>query len=88
RMGAASVLVARRRALAPRQLFLRAAELYAERFSGADGRILATFDIVTLTAWAPDAGQPKPLAPGSARVRLADALGTIENPTDLDDKGG
>ena len=52
--------------------------IYAERFGDADGRIPATFEIIYLTGWAPDAGQPKPLRPGSAARRLADALGTIE----------
>ena len=39
----------------------------------------ATFEILTLTAWAPDASQPKPLRPGSAQTRLADALGVKES---------
>ena len=53
-------------------------EIYAERFAGADGRVPATFEILTLTAWAPDESQPKPLRPGSAQTRLADALGARE----------
>ena len=53
---------------------MRSAEIYAERFAGADGRVPATFEILTLTAWAPDESQQKPLRPGSARTRLADAL--------------
>lgn len=77
-MGATNVLAERRRVIAPRRLFLRAAELYAQRFAGPDGRISATFDIVTMTAWSPDESQQKPLAPGSAAMRLADALGTVE----------
>ena len=40
----------------------------------------ATFEIITLTGWAPHASQPKPLQPGSAKMRLADALGTVEQP--------
>ncbi|HEV2561148.1 MAG TPA: methyltransferase domain-containing protein [Rhizomicrobium sp.] len=47
-------------------------------YSGADGKFPATFDIVYLTGWAPHESQQKPLAPGSARTRLADALGTVE----------
>ena len=61
-----------------RGLLLRAAEIYAERFALPDGRVPATFEILTLTAWAPDESQPKPLRPGSAKTRLADALGTTE----------
>ena len=45
-----------------------------------DGRVAASFEIVTLTAWAPHESQPKPLRPGSATTRLADALGTVERP--------
>jgi hypothetical protein len=56
-------------------------EIYAERFAGADGRIAATFEIVWLSGWAPHESQQKPLAPGSARTRLADALGTKEIPS-------
>ena len=74
-MGASNMLLARRRTPVTRGLLLRAAEIYAERFAGADGRVPATFEILTLTAWAPDESQPKPLRPGSAQTRLADALG-------------
>ena len=72
------MLVARRRHPVTRRLLLRAAEIYAERFAGADGRVPATFEILTLTAWAPDESQQKPLRPGSAQTRLADALGVPE----------
>jgi SAM-dependent methyltransferase len=77
-MGASNMLIARRRTPATRALLLRAAETYAERFAGPDGRVPATFEILTLTAWAPDESQPKPLRPGSAQTRLADALGVSE----------
>jgi hypothetical protein len=77
-MGASNMLIARRRTPVTRGLLLRAAEIYAERFAGADGRVPATFEILTLTAWAPDASQPQPLRPGSAKARLADALGVSE----------
>lgn len=77
-MGASNMLTARRRTPVPRKLLLRAAEIYTERFAKADGRVPATFEILTLTAWAPDPSQPKPLRPGSAQTRLADALGVKE----------
>jgi SAM-dependent methyltransferase len=77
-MGASNMLTARRRTPVTRGLLLRGAEIYAERFAGADGRVPATFEILTLTAWAPDASQPQPLRPGSAKARLADALGVNE----------
>ena len=53
-------------------------ETYAERFADADGRVRATFEIVWLSGWAPHASQQQPLQPGSAKARLADALGTRE----------
>ncbi len=77
-MGASNMLIARRRTPVTRGLLLRAAEIYAERFAAADGRVPATFEILTLTAWAPDDSQPQPLRPGSATTRLADALGVSE----------
>ena len=60
-------------------MLTRAFEIYAERFGDADGRLPATFEIVSLTGWAPAASQPKPLRPGSAKMRLADALGVVEH---------
>jgi SAM-dependent methyltransferase len=78
RMGATNVLAERRRAPLRRATLRRMVELYAERFADADGRVRASFDIVWLSGWAPDASQPQPLKPGSARTRLADALGTRE----------
>ena len=77
-MGVSNMLISRRRTPVTRRLLLRAAEIYAERFAGADGRVPATLEILTLTAWAPDESQPKPLRPGSAQTRLADALGVSE----------
>ncbi|PNG26248.1 class I SAM-dependent methyltransferase [Methylocella silvestris] len=79
-MGATNSLVARRRRPVRRALFQRAAEIYAERFSDADGRIRATFDLVFISGWAPHESQQKPLRPGSAQMRLADALGGIKPP--------
>jgi len=72
--GAANALQARSRTPLRRAVLARAAEVYAERFSDADGRLRATFDVIWLSGWAPHPSQPKPLEPGSATVRLADAL--------------
>ena len=77
-MGASNMLVDRRRVPVTRGLLKRVCEVYAERFSAQDGRVRATFEIVTLTAWVPHESQPKPLRPGSAQMRLADALGVKE----------
>lgn len=79
-MGAGNMLAERRRVPMKRRILMRAAEIYADRFSTDNGRVQATFEIIHLAGWAPDASQPKPLAPGSAQARLADALGTEEIP--------
>jgi SAM-dependent methyltransferase len=80
RMGATNALVERRRTPLRRATLRRMMEIYGERFADADGRIRATFEIVWLSGWAPHAGQQQPLAPGSAKMRLADVLGTREVP--------
>ena len=80
-MGEANAATARPRRFTRRDILVRAAAIYGDRFAGPDGRIHASFEIVTLTGWAPAPGQPKPLRPGSAAARLADALGTEERPT-------
>jgi SAM-dependent methyltransferase len=77
-MGATNALVARRYQPLRRRTLQRVLEIYRERFGLPDGRVPATFDIVTLTAWAPHESQQQPLRPGTARMRLADALGTTE----------
>ncbi len=74
RMGATNVLVERRKLPSRRATLLRMAQIYGERFSDADGRIRATFDLVWLLGWAPHESQPKPLRPGSAKFSLEDAV--------------
>jgi SAM-dependent methyltransferase len=73
-MGATSALHARSRKPLRREVLARAAVVYAERFADPDDRLRATFDFVWLSGWAPHESQPKPLEPGSATTRLADAL--------------
>lgn len=73
-MGMANPLAGRSRQPVGRRFFLRAAELYAERYADPDGRIRATFSIIYASGWAPHENQQKPLKPGSAKMRLADAL--------------
>ncbi len=77
-MGMSNMLSDRSRTPVTRGLMMRAAEVYAERFGIADGRVPATFEMITLTGWAPHESQQKPLQPGSAKMRLADALGVKE----------
>lgn len=79
-MGMTSPLTARSRVPVSRRFFLRAAEIYAERFSDPDGRVRATFSVIYLSGWAPHESQQKPLKPGSAKQRLSAALGTKEQP--------
>lgn len=79
-MGLANALADRRRTPLRRSTLVRAAEIYGERFADPDGRVRATFDLVWLSGWAPHESQQKPLRPGSAKARLADALGVPERP--------
>jgi SAM-dependent methyltransferase len=79
-MGETNATALRHRHFTRRATMLRAAEIYRERFGNAVGRIPAEFEIATLTAWAPHSAQQRPLRPGSATTRLADALDTEEQP--------
>ncbi len=74
RMGATNVLVERRRTPTRRATLSRMAQIYAERFADADGRLRATFDVIWLSGWAPHASQQQPLKPGSAKASLAQAV--------------
>ncbi len=77
-LGWSNALAARARAPVSRRLLLAAAEAYSDLFGQADGRVPLSLELIYLTAWTPHDSQPKPLKPGSARTRLADALGTSE----------
>jgi SAM-dependent methyltransferase len=74
RMGATNILIERRRTPTRRTTLLRMAQIYGERFSDADGRIRATFDVIWLSGWAPHESQQKPLRPGSAKASLEAAV--------------
>jgi len=77
-MGLTSALTERSRKPLRRATLLRAAALYARDHADPDGRVRATFDIAWLSGWAPHESQQKPLQPGSAKARLADALSARE----------
>ncbi|MBL8642726.1 MAG: methyltransferase domain-containing protein [Rhodospirillaceae bacterium] len=77
-MGETNAVHERNKRFMRRDVLGRALQLYAEKFVDARGRVVATFQIVTLTGWAPHASQQKALRPGSASARLADALTTTE----------
>ncbi len=85
-MGETNVVAKRRRNFLKRSTLMAAMERMMQDFTDSEGRVHATFDIITLTGWAPDASQPKPLRPGSATQKLSDALGAMEFKTD--DKAG
>jgi hypothetical protein len=72
--GSTNALKERSRRPLRREVLGRAAAIYAERFADSDGRLRATFDILWLSGWAPHESQQKPLKPGAAKARLADAL--------------
>jgi SAM-dependent methyltransferase len=78
RMGATNPLTERSRMPLRRATLVRALETYTARFADGDGRVRASFDIVWLSGWSPHESQQQPLRPGSAKARLADALGTRE----------
>lgn len=79
-MGETNALAQRRRVPTSKRLFDQTKQLYAENFAADSGRIIATFEMVFLTGWAPDASQQKPLRPGSAKHRLSEALKVPEVP--------
>lgn len=78
-MGETNALTDRLRRFTPRSVFAEAGRLYAEHYASSQG-LVATFEFITLTGWAPDASQPQPLRPGSATNRLSEALGSVEHP--------
>ena len=81
-MGEGNALAARLRRPTRRAVFARADQIYRDIW-GTCGQIPATFEIITLTGWAPDARQQQPLRPGSAQTRLADALTAGIPPRDI-----
>jgi SAM-dependent methyltransferase len=83
-MGETNILYDRNRRPLTRAVIGRMSELYAERFAEPSGRIPATFEIISLTGWAPHESQQQPLKPGSAKMRLADALGAVEGRLERD----
>ena len=78
-MGTMNALLARRKTFTRRDIMLRAAEIYHERFAQSDGRITATFNFIWMSGWAPDASQQKPARRGSAVVSLENALRTLND---------
>lgn len=86
-LGATNPMLARTKTPLRRETLRRLEEIYRAHFSDPDGRIRATVEIVWLSGWAPHESQQKPLRPGSAKARLADALGTVEIPSGVKPPG-
>ncbi len=80
-MGETNAMAQRSRTPLAPAVLAEAARIYRAHFADGDA-LLATFELMVLTGWAPAPGQPRPLRPGSATARLADALGTSEQPLD------
>lgn len=77
-MGETNSLSERMKHATKRQVFAQAQQIYADHFPTPQGRLSATYELICLTGWSPDDSQQKPLRPGSAQARLAEALGTKE----------
>ncbi len=77
--GQTNILVERKKSPLRRATLKRACEMYADQFSDNEDRFIATFELLYVLGWAPDPSQQQPLKPGSAKVRLADALNTVEH---------
>ena len=77
-MGEQNAMLSRLKTPTRRRVFMHAAEIYQQRFARADGQIPASFEIVTVTGWAPHESQQKPLRPGTSAHRLASALESDE----------
>lgn len=78
--GETNALAGRLRHFTRRSVLAEAARIYAASYSTPEGRLKATVELVFLTGWAPHENQQQPLRPGSAKARLADALGVPEKP--------
>jgi len=85
-LGLTSILTQGAGARLNRRILARLEEIYQERYPAGNNRINASFEIIYLTGWAPHESQQKPLQPGSAKARLADALKTQE--ISISDKSG
>ena len=71
-MGEGNALQGRRSAFTRRDVMMRTAEIYAQKYGTEDGQIPASFELISLTGWSPDASQPKALRPGSAKSSMTD----------------
>ena len=73
-LGLSNPMTGRSRKPVTRNLLGEAISIYQQKYADEDGRIRATVEVAWATAWTPHESQQKPLKPGSAKFRLADAL--------------
>ncbi len=74
KIGENNALKRRRKQFTGKNFMEKAAKLYRERFSDHEGRIIATFEVVTVAGYKPAASQQKPLKPGSGKISMKDVL--------------
>ncbi|TQS71290.1 methyltransferase domain-containing protein [Rhodobacteraceae bacterium] len=79
-MGEGNALAQRPRHFTRRAVFAEALQRYGAHYSDDQGRLQASFEMIWLTGWKPHESQQKPLRPGSATTRLADALNPLKMP--------
>jgi NADH dehydrogenase [ubiquinone] 1 alpha subcomplex assembly factor 5 len=76
-MGEGNAALVREKHFAPKRLFLRAGEIYRQRYPLEEG-IQATFEILVLAGWTAHESQQQPIKPGTAEFSLAEALNVRE----------
>ena len=72
--GYANPLLGRTAKFVSRRFLTKMAEHYHTNFTDEDSRIRATLEVAWAMAWKPHESQQKPLKPGSAKMKFADAL--------------
>lgn len=87
-MGETNSVAEQRKGLTRRATMLHAMARYQDLFTAPDGRMPATFHVLTMTGWAPHPSQQQPMKPGSATQSLADALGTHQGSCDVKPPNG
>ncbi|HLO75497.1 MAG TPA: methyltransferase domain-containing protein [Magnetospirillum sp.] len=73
-MGETNAVAEQRKGFSRRATLLHALGRYQDLFADADGRVPATFQVLTMTAWTPHPSQQQPLPPGAGKASLAEAL--------------
>ena len=77
-MGETNALSERNKGFSKAKLFVEAAKIYQRKYKSRENGIIASFEIIFLAGWAPDASQPQPLTPGSKATPLSDVLSSFE----------